>query len=125
MLSDRPGNVVVLSGRAACPPRPCGRAFAVRGRFVLDAVGFDDRMRASRFVVTGEGRAFSAGLVHQRVQIGRVADSVSMAGAQSETDRIRRIYDERAATYDGFLGIEPARNGDGTGSAIGVVGGRK
>ena len=58
------------------------RAQLVQGaNFVLDAVGFDDEMRAARFVVTGEGRPDAQTLEGKLV--AEVATRARQAGVAS------------------------------------------
>jgi glycerate 2-kinase len=58
--ADSGAQVVLLCGAAAGPPRAGVRVLSLSGRdgaaLVLDALGFDQRARAARAVVTGEGR---------------------------------------------------------------------
>ena len=63
--------------RAGCGPST-GRGCTTAPQFVLGALGFDERMRASAFVVTGEGRIDEQTL--QGKLVGEVATRCRQAG---------------------------------------------
>jgi glycerate kinase len=54
-----------------------GAALVPGAAFVLDAIGFDDHMRAARFVVTGEGR------IDRQTLAGKVVFEVATRCRQS------------------------------------------
>ena len=72
-----------------------GAALEPGAAFVLDALGFDARMRAARAVVTGEGRLDEQTLEGKAV--GEVADALPPGGRTAARDR-RRATRSTAST---------------------------
>jgi len=81
-------RVIVLAGRARAPGAEAGarapgarasaRIVRATAPLVLDLLGFDDRMRAARAVITGEGR-LDAGTLRGRV-VGEIGTRTRQGG---------------------------------------------
>ena len=91
-----------------------GRACTTARRFVLGALGFDERMRAAAFVVTGEGRIDEQTL--QGKLVGEVATRCRQAGVPCHGVVGRIDLDPFAAAHPG---LRVAERGDDAGGARG------
>lgn len=78
--------------------------------FVLDAVGFDERMRASAFVVTGEGR-LDAQTLHGKI-IGELATRCRQAGVACHAVVGRDELDAFGARMVDLASVREARTLD-------------
>jgi glycerate kinase len=89
--------------------------------FVLDALGFDDRMRASRFVVTGEGRIDAQTLTGKAV--AEVATRSRQAGVACHVVVGRNELDPFDARILDLASVREARTLEELAAAGGAIAG--